>query len=421
MKKNIELMEKNFISYVKRYISQNSLVHATDQIFNFFEFNGLDYYIVGGIIRDYFMGKIPKDIDISFEGDFESLVYFMEQNISNHFIVNKKFNTIKIFVNSSEIDIINCRTERYLFPGALPEVSPDSIYEDMRRRDITVNSIAYSMKNKKFIDILGGIDDIKEKSIKLNNQSSFYDDPSRIYRIIKYKNRCGFNYDEYTEVVLKEAIKENLLSNISIERKLNEFVKILDERNLEKIFSELYQLGLLKEFLPNFQYNEESISKINEFEKFKSKTESKLLMLYYVFDFNVSYAINTFTFSKNLKIDFENILNLKNDIRNLSINSSNSEIYYTFSKYSDILLKVAYVFEKSKIREHIDFYSKILRHVQCPINGNDLINLGVKDTVDIRRILRLALEDTLNDKNLMLTKNEILMKYVDTVKIWNIK
>lgn len=410
-------LEKNFNAYIQRYFIQQRLTILLDPIFDHFIAYDMSYFIVGGIIRDYIMGKNPKDVDIAYEGDFDEIVQYLKWHCKYNYQVNNDFQTIKIFYNGAEIDLINCRSERYLGPGVLPKVKPDSIYEDMRRRDLTVNSIAYSMAEHRFIDIFDGIRDIKNKIIKLNYTDSLIDDPTRLFRAMKYKSRYKFKYDPVTLAIMEDCMGDHLLDNISKDRLLNEFVKMLDETNIVGVFMELDTFGALKYFMPKCIVDTHFKTRIDAFIAIRQMTRNNLLLLYYIFDEFTPYFVDNFNHSKKMMIDLKHIGPLKREIKNLSVHSSPSELYNVFSKYSDSLLKIAYHMDKSKVRDLIDFYTKILKHVKCPINGSDLISYGVTDGPTIKRLLKKALDDTLDDKNLMLTKDEIIKKYTQAVML----
>lgn len=407
----LKKLEKNFNAYIQRYILQQKLNKLLDPIFDNFISYDIKYYIVGGIIRDYVLGRTPIDIDIAYEGDFDELVKYLKWHCKYHYVVNATFKTIKIYYNNNEIDFVNCRSERYLGPGVLPQVKSDSIYEDMRRRDLTVNSIAYSMSEQRFIDIFDGLRDIKSKLIKLNYADSLIDDPTRLFRAMKYKNRYKFKYDDITRAIMDNCVKDKNLENISNDRLLNEFVKMLDETDVAGIFMELDDFDVLKYFMPKCVVDTNFKVRLDQFIAIRQQTKNSLLLLYYLFDEFVPYFSNTFNHTKRMAIDLSHIAPLKNEIKHLSVHSTPSELYNVFSKYSDELLKIAYQLDKSKISDLIDFYSKILQHVQCPINGTDLINHGITDGLKIKEILKRALNDTLDDKNLMLTKDQIISKY----------
>ncbi len=400
-------MEKNFKSYIKQYIINQKISDVTNPIFKYFNNANIKYYIVGGIIRDYILEYEPNDLDIVYEADFDELYEYIKDNFKYHYVANPKFKTIKIYINNNEIDLICAREEEYPYDGALPQVESSSIYADMKRRDFTINSICYSVTENRFIDIFDGIRDIRSKLIRFNNRYSLKDDPTRLFRIIKYKNRYNFKFDELTNDIILEALEQNYLENITNDRMLKEFIKILEEPNLRGIFIDLYKYKILKYFMPA-EFGIKFKNRLDNFIQLRNRVDNTLLLLYYIFDEHIPFFIENFNHSKKMNIDLLNVIELKKDILELDISSNASAIYNVFSKYSDNLLEIAYHSDRTKVRELLQYYNTVLKHVTCPITRNDLREAGISDEKRITEILKIVFNDTLDDKNLMLTKEEII-------------
>ena len=219
--------------------------------------NDLKIYIVGGIVRDILLEKkINFDLDLVIEGDIDKF----SKNLSK--ILNSKLQEVHGFPNFKlllkekfEIDIAHSRKEQYITSGSLPKWTKTSIYEDLYRRDFTINAIALEIKLNKLdiIDPLNGIKDINNKIIRILHQDSFKDDPTRIYRAIKYKSRLGFKFDNETKMNLYDSIKH--IQNISTYRKNNELLKLLNEPNLNIILETIYSDKKLKNIIPNLFMN----------------------------------------------------------------------------------------------------------------------------------------------------------------------
>ncbi len=219
--------------------------------------NDLKIYIVGGIVRDILLAKkINFDLDLVIEGDIDKF----SKNLSK--ILNSKLQEVHGFPNFKlllkdkfEIDIAHSRKEQYITSGSLPKWTKTSIYEDLYRRDFSINAIALEIKLNKLdiIDPLNGIKDINNKIIRILHQDSFKDDPTRIYRAIKYKSRLGFKFDKETKMNLYESIKH--IQNISTYRKNNELLKLLNEPNLSIILESIYSDKKLKNIVPNLFMN----------------------------------------------------------------------------------------------------------------------------------------------------------------------
>ncbi len=158
---------------------------------------------VGGHIRDLLIKKFHSDCvlksldyDLVIEGSSLSLARFIKKNIKNVKICLIKefelYNTVEINIDNIKIDIASAREEKYLAPGLNPSVFDSSIENDLKRRDFSINSIAYEISEKKLHDPFNGICHIKNKELNLLHENSIRDDPSRLLRCSKYATRFGF-------------------------------------------------------------------------------------------------------------------------------------------------------------------------------------------------------------------------------------
>jgi len=158
---------------------------------------------VGGYIRDLLIKKFHSnhilkslDYDLVIEGSSLSLARFIKKNIKNVKICLIKefelYNTVEINIDNTKIDIASAREEKYLAPGLNPSVFDSSIEHDLKRRDFSINSIAYEISEKKLYDPFNGIGHIKKKELNLLHKNSIRDDPSRVLRCSKYATRFGF-------------------------------------------------------------------------------------------------------------------------------------------------------------------------------------------------------------------------------------
>ncbi len=159
--------------------------------------------IVGGYIRDLLINKIhkrtlfsPLDIDIVTEGSSLDLAKFIKKNISNvELCLIKEFKiyeTVELNINNLKIDIASARTESYAAPGLNPIVKRANIKEDLKRRDFTVNAIAFEFSKQEIYDFFDGIKHIQEKELHLLHENSIKDDPSRLIRCARYASRLDF-------------------------------------------------------------------------------------------------------------------------------------------------------------------------------------------------------------------------------------
>ncbi len=205
-------------------------------------------FVVGGFVRDLFLRRPVKDLDVIIEGDAirfgESLVKQMGGKLTAH----HKFHTAiwQLPSTSETIDLITARKETYVKSGSLPSVTPSTIEDDLRRRDFTINAMALRLGGDLFselLDPLNGRDDLEKKTIRALHPRSFVDDPTRIFRAVRYEQRYGFQLDPSTaSLVSNEALA--VLASLSGERIRHELDLLLAEENAFASILRIANIGL---------------------------------------------------------------------------------------------------------------------------------------------------------------------------------
>jgi tRNA nucleotidyltransferase (CCA-adding enzyme) len=174
---------------------------------------------------------------------------------------HKEFSTAKVlFPDGFKIDIATARLEYYRAPAALPTVEHGSLKLDLHRRDFTINTLAISLNKKSFgelVDFFGAQRDIKEKTIRVLHSLSFVEDPTRVFRAIRFEKRFGFKIGKQTLSLIKNAVKLNFLSRIRGKRIWSELALILKEEAPEAILARLEELDLLRFVSPDIVFNKE--------------------------------------------------------------------------------------------------------------------------------------------------------------------
>ena len=159
-------------------------------------------YLVGGTVRDILLGEQSFDVDIAVEGDAIALARRIARELGGRTREHEKFGTaVVVYGDGQRVDVVTARTEFYDAPAALPAVEHASIREDLYRRDFTVNAMAASLKAEDFgrlVDPFGGRRDLAAETVRVLHNLSFIEDPTRIFRAIRYENRYGFRMDEHT-------------------------------------------------------------------------------------------------------------------------------------------------------------------------------------------------------------------------------
>ena len=215
-------------------------------------------WVVGGFVRDFYLGKKTYDIDICVEGAARLLVDFCVKHYGAQAVFFNDFGTARVtFADGLKLDFVRCRREVYDNPAALPRVIPGNLADDLYRRDFTANAWALSILPGEFFasyDLFESQEAIDKKYIRILHKKSFEDDPTRIFRALRFAARFNWRLEAQTEKLLKAAIKNNFINLLSRERVRQEFIKILEEAAPLPCFKLLDKYGISKYIYPNLKY-----------------------------------------------------------------------------------------------------------------------------------------------------------------------
>jgi tRNA nucleotidyltransferase (CCA-adding enzyme) len=220
-------------------------------------------YLVGGTVRDILLGERSFDVDIAVEGDAIALAHALAEVLGGRVRPHEKFGTaVVLYGDDGRVDVVTARTEFYDAPAALPTVEHASIREDLFRRDFTVNAMAVSLKGDdlgRLVDPFGGRRDLEARRIRVLHNLSFIDDPTRIFRGIRYENRYGFRMDEHTLRLARGTIEMGLVGDLSSARLRDELVALLEEGEVEHSILRLAELGADGAIHPHLAADEEAV------------------------------------------------------------------------------------------------------------------------------------------------------------------
>lgn len=211
-------------------------------------------FLVGGVVRDKMMGcPVPEDIDIVLEGDALELARFLyEKGITDHRPVTyARFGTAMVSIDGHTVELVSARRESYVPESRKPDVQLATLYDDVLRRDFTINTLMENLHTGEILDMTSeGQADIKAGIIRTptDPETTFYDDPLRMLRAVRFAVRFGFEIEGRTwEAILRDAERLNIISK---ERIRDEFVKILMSERPSRGLRMLRQAGLLQQFAP---------------------------------------------------------------------------------------------------------------------------------------------------------------------------
>jgi tRNA nucleotidyltransferase (CCA-adding enzyme) len=182
---------------------------------------GVPAYAVGGFVRDLLRGAIAPDIDLVVEGDGVAFARRLVDEIGGTLVVHGAFGTASIEggrapagdgvdgVTLGRVDVASARRERYRAAGALPEVGPATVLEDLRRRDFSVNAMAIALGPERFghlLDPLGGRRDLRRRRLRALRPLAFVEDPTRVFRAARYAARLDLRPDAMTLAGIRLAV-----------------------------------------------------------------------------------------------------------------------------------------------------------------------------------------------------------------------
>ena len=216
-------------------------------------------YLVGGLVRDLLLGSPVTDFDLVVEGDAIVLAKALAAQHGGRVTAHVRFGTAQWFLPDSDghaLDFISTRSETYTYPGALPTVKPGRLVDDLTRRDFTINTLALRIDGEhwgELHDELEGLNDLKRGLVRVLHSQSFLDDPTRLFRAVRYEQRYGFQIAPETLMLIPPA--RLLIGPLSAERLRHELDLILDEERAVAMLNRLAELDLLQPVHPALVWN----------------------------------------------------------------------------------------------------------------------------------------------------------------------
>ncbi len=337
-------------------------------------------YYIGGVVRDEILGIKSFDIDLTYAGN--AIEYAKTLENAEILQINEPFGTVRIKINGKEIDIASTRKETYEKKGHLPQVSEIgcSLKDDVLRRDFTINTLAKSVNTGEIIDYTGGLEDIRNKKLKVLHNNSFIDDPTRILRGLKFSTRFNFELDEHTKI-LQEQYLENINYDMCYKRIKKELIETFN-LNSQKAFEKFIKEKIYKLITTN----NIQIPKINIEQLIKKYKIDDPWIIYIGVLKDLSRLPLTKSEQKILS-DLNNIKNPKTDF----------EIYKAFENVSiKTVILYAILKDYDKAVRYLDF----LQNIKLTITGKDLQNAGLMPSPKYKEIFDTILKQKIATPNI---------------------
>ncbi|MFH1454288.1 MAG: CBS domain-containing protein [Armatimonadota bacterium] len=372
---------------------------------------GINIFLAGGFVRDLLLGIENLDIDIVVEGDGVLFAGELGKALKAKVITHEKFKTAIVFTKHCKVDVASTRVEYYTRPAALPHVWATSIKQDLYRRDFTINALAVQLNKKGFgslLDFFGGQNDLKDGIVRVLHNLSFIEDPTRIFRAVRFEQRYHFKMDHHTEELLLNALKSNIFDQLTGERIRDEITLILSEEKPVPALKRMAKLNILKVIHKDIFLNQKLVATLQEatalmikYKKILKKENAKKWIIYFMILVSQLSSEKIDEVAKRFKFSIEEVRKRKLDkdtasllIRKLSSKTiTKSQIYRLLSPLA--IEALIYIIARTNfisVRHRIVYFLSHLKNIKFFVTGNDLIKWNYTPGPFFRKALT-ALED----------------------------
>jgi tRNA nucleotidyltransferase (CCA-adding enzyme) len=215
----------------------------------------MNVFLTGGAVRDVISGFIIRDLDFSVQGNALKLQKDFEKAGAVTEAVDEATRTVLLLLKGNvRAEVTSTRSERYEKPGKPAEITPGTIYDDMRRRDFTVNAMALSLNPGSrglLTDPFNGVADIEAKLLRILHNYAFYEDPSRLIRATRLATRFHWTLEERTQARYDAAKENNYIENIADRALGHEIEQLAHEESPIEVLKALDKEGWLKILVPH--------------------------------------------------------------------------------------------------------------------------------------------------------------------------
>nr|WP_320011351.1 CBS domain-containing protein [uncultured Desulfobulbus sp.] len=382
---------------------------------------GCNAFVAGGFVRDLLLHVTNMDIDIVIEGDG---ILFAKHLADKHRGIvhpHEKFGTATVvFPDQTKIDVATARLEYYERPAAKPTIEHSSIKLDLYRRDFTINAMAIHLNPGRFgllVDYFNCQNDLKERRIQVLHNLSFVEDPTRIFRAIRFEGRLGFTITRHAEKLIKNTVQMNLFEQAQEPRFFHELKLILSENDPLPALKRMADLKLFPflwpELRPNLKidrrflhYLTQANRTISWFHLLYLDDTVETWMVYLLAIFSRSRSKDLLTFCQRFDLppkQRKKLLQQKMDVEKIAQEMikrpyrKNSEIYWLLIDLEpEGWLYLMTIARKRYMQRSVSLFVTQLRQVKPLLSGEELKTLGYKPGPLFRTILNHLIEQQLD-------------------------
>ena len=366
-------------------------------------------YLVGGAVRDVLMGEPNFDVDIAVEGDGIALGRALATALNGRVVPHDKFGTaIVLYGGGGRIDVATARTEFYDYPGALPTVEQASIRQDLYRRDFTINAMAVSLRGEDFgrlVDYFGGHRDLAQGVVRVLHNLSFIDDPTRIFRAIRYETRYGFHMDAHTLALAKACVDMELVGELSSARLRDELQALLSEERAADSVRRMAELGIDRAIHPHLAADEEGARLVESLDDLREHyaPDAPAWRVRLVGLARRLSSTEVLDWAERLKLrrrDADRIadaVTVAPRLRELAASTKEpAALWARIAPHDPDGALLALATAKGRARKRLERYFEDLRGVHLEISGGDLAALGLGESPRVGAVLEELLRRKLN-------------------------
>lgn len=418
---NSQTRNKRFrvvVNFMRERLS-TSIIETLEQLGETARQLGCSAYVVGGFVRDLLLYRSNEDIDVVVEGNGIAFAkaYAATHGARTH--THHKFGTaVIIFPDGFKIDVASARMEYYQFPASLPVVEMSSIKMDMFRRDFTINTLAIQLNPGKFgrlIDFFSAQKDIKDKVLRVLHNLSFVEDPTRVFRALRFEQRFGFTIGKLTSSLITNAVKMDFLKRLAGKRVFTEIKLILKEENPTPTILRLLDYDLISVVHPEIKIE-------NDLEKLLATTKKVTDWhdLLFIDDAYERWAVYFMTLIRHCGLEAtqdicehltvaprytalfaeqrclveKQLFPLENQAP-----MDNATIFNLLHGFrTELILYLMVCSQSETAKRRISRYHTHLRHVTIATTGKDLLKLGLSPGPIFSRTLQMVLNAKLNGR-----------------------
>jgi tRNA nucleotidyltransferase (CCA-adding enzyme) len=359
--------------------------------------SGVRLWLVGGAVRDAFLERPTVDLDITAQAPAGELAQLLAAAANGHTGSHSQFGTVKLTVRGRTLDLATARSERYARPGALPSVAPSHLLDDLARRDIAINAMAASLAPEDFGELLdteGGLADLRAGRIRVLHERSFQDDATRIMRVVRYATRLGFRVERRTAYWLRRDLGN--LATISPSRVRRELERTLNEERSVRALATGWRMGMLEALHP--ELGEPGVAAALRRAAMRRAPPDPLVLLgVLVYALGGEHATASapgidgiarrLGLTRRQRSVAEHTVRIR-DIEPLLDGSPPSDVHALIGPAPrEAIAACAIASPSLSTRGNLSRYLKRLRDTRVPLNGSDLLAMGVPEGPELGLIV----------------------------------